>query len=114
MAADFDSKRFFFRASDVLKDTLAFVDHEGLLCICALTQRQITPHHVNRKGSRLFGKLEILCTLNSNPLGRQKKVNAKPLSISVLTLRKAFSFFRLDKQAQVQFILAYFDDFGCC
>ena len=55
MAADFDSKRFFFRASDVLKDTIAFVDHEGLLCICALTQRQITPHHVNRKGSRLFG-----------------------------------------------------------
>ena len=31
-----------------------------------------------------------------------------------MTLRKAFSFFRLDKQAQVQFILAYFDDFGCC
>ena len=30
MAAAFDSKRFFCRAIDVLKDTIAFVDHEGL------------------------------------------------------------------------------------
>lgn len=27
-------------------------------------------------------------------------------------MREAFSFFRLDKQARVHFILAYFDDLG--
>ena len=55
MAADFDSQRFFFRASDVLKDTIAFVDHEGLYVY--VHSHNVRSRHImwTGKGSRLFG-----------------------------------------------------------